>query len=103
MTLNDPAFKPGDAVETDARGSAVIDIGNPVDDGLCLDPHHRFIGDVDKDNLEGFDKLMITPVPGGVGPMTISMLLANTVEAQRRTLNTPVLTLKQRFREVLPT
>jgi methylenetetrahydrofolate dehydrogenase (NADP+)/methenyltetrahydrofolate cyclohydrolase len=31
----------------------------------------------------------ITPVPGGVGPMTITMLLSNTLEAARRTLSAP--------------
>ena len=44
----------------------------------------RIVGDVD---FEGVSKVAsaITPVPGGVGPMTITMLLANTVEAARRT------------------
>jgi methylenetetrahydrofolate dehydrogenase (NADP+)/methenyltetrahydrofolate cyclohydrolase len=57
------------------RGAAVIDVGmNRLDDGL--------VGDVD------FEKVvdqagLITPVPGGVGPMTIAMLLRNTVLAAR--------------------
>jgi methylenetetrahydrofolate dehydrogenase (NADP+)/methenyltetrahydrofolate cyclohydrolase len=57
------------------RGAAVIDVGmNRTDDGIK--------GDVEFDavsNLAG----LITPVPGGVGPMTIAMLLANTVAAFR--------------------
>jgi methylenetetrahydrofolate dehydrogenase (NADP+)/methenyltetrahydrofolate cyclohydrolase len=57
-------------------GAAVIDVGvNRTDDGV--------VGDVD------FDAVLevagaITPVPGGVGPMTIAMLLQNTVSAARR-------------------
>ena len=55
-------------------GAAVIDVGiNRLDDG-------RLVGDVDFDSVKeqaGF----ITPVPGGVGPMTITMLVANTVRA----------------------
>ena len=54
-------------------GCCVIDVGtNRTDDGL--------VGDVDFESVKevaGF----ITPVPGGVGPMTIAMLLANTLDA----------------------
>ena len=56
------------------QGSAVVDVGiNRTDDGV--------VGDVAPDaaELAGF----ITPVPGGVGPMTIAMLLQNTVKAAR--------------------
>ena len=56
-------------------GATVIDVGiNRGDDGL--------VGDVD---FEAVSPLAgaITPVPGGVGPMTIAMLLANTVQAAR--------------------
>ena len=56
-------------------GATVIDVGtNRTDDGL--------VGDVDFDaavEVAG----AITPVPGGVGPMTIAMLVANTVQAAR--------------------
>lgn len=54
-------------------GAIVIDVGiNRVDGKLC--------GDVDFDNV--CDKAsFISPVPGGVGPMTITMLLANTLQA----------------------
>ncbi len=54
------------------RGAVVIDVGmNRVDGTLC--------GDVD---FDGVSKVAghITPVPGGVGPMTIAMLLQNTVD-----------------------
>ncbi|HEX7059980.1 MAG TPA: bifunctional methylenetetrahydrofolate dehydrogenase/methenyltetrahydrofolate cyclohydrolase FolD [Solirubrobacterales bacterium] len=60
-------------------GAVVIDVGmNRTDDGLC--------GDVDFEAVSGVAGA-ITPVPGGVGPMTIAMLLANTLQAARaRTL-----------------
>jgi methylenetetrahydrofolate dehydrogenase (NADP+) / methenyltetrahydrofolate cyclohydrolase len=56
-------------------GAIVIDVGtNRTDDGL--------IGDVDFDRVREVAGA-ITPVPGGVGPMTIAMLLVNTVTAAR--------------------
>jgi methylenetetrahydrofolate dehydrogenase (NADP+)/methenyltetrahydrofolate cyclohydrolase len=59
-------------------GAAVIDVGiNRLPDGkLC--------GDVDFDSAKEVAGY-ITPVPGGVGPMTITMLVANTVQAAERT------------------
>jgi methylenetetrahydrofolate dehydrogenase (NADP+)/methenyltetrahydrofolate cyclohydrolase len=60
-------------------GAVVIDVGmNRNDEGkLC--------GDVD---FEGVSRVagFITPVPGGVGPMTITMLLVNTLEAAERSI-----------------
>jgi len=60
-------------------GAIVIDVGiNRLPDGkLC--------GDVDFDACKEMAGA-ITPVPGGVGPMTIAMLLANTLESAERTL-----------------
>ena len=56
-------------------GATVIDVGtNRTDDGL--------VGDVDFDAAREVAGA-ITPVPGGVGPMTIAMLVANTVQAAR--------------------
>ena len=67
-----PRFVQGDWVKP---GAAVIDVGiNRTDDGL--------VGDVDFD-AAGEVAGAITPVPGGVGPMTIAMLLSNTLEAAR--------------------
>jgi methylenetetrahydrofolate dehydrogenase (NADP+)/methenyltetrahydrofolate cyclohydrolase len=58
-------------------GAVVIDVGmNRNDEGkLC--------GDVDFDGVKEVAG-WITPVPGGVGPMTITMLLVNTIEAAER-------------------
>lgn len=44
--------------------------------------NNRWVGDVDFDNVSNVAKF-ITPVPGGVGPMTIAMLLKNTVQAYK--------------------
>jgi len=58
-------------------GALVIDVGiNRLEDG-------RLVGDVDYEPVRERSG-WITPVPGGVGPMTIAMLLTNTVEAARR-------------------
>lgn len=66
-------------------GAAVIDVGvNRVPDA-SKKSGFRLVGDVDFDAVK--DKAsMITPVPGGVGPMTITMLLFNTVASARNTL-----------------
>jgi methylenetetrahydrofolate dehydrogenase (NADP+)/methenyltetrahydrofolate cyclohydrolase len=49
---------------------------------------YRLRGDVDFESVSKVASA-ITPVPGGVGPMTITMLLSNTLEAARRTLSAP--------------
>ncbi|MED4798235.1 bifunctional methylenetetrahydrofolate dehydrogenase/methenyltetrahydrofolate cyclohydrolase, partial [Priestia megaterium] len=56
-------------------GAIVIDVGNTMENG-------KLVGDVDYEaalEVAGY----ITPVPGGVGPMTITMLLKNTVDAAK--------------------
>lgn len=66
-----PNFAQGDWIK---QGAVVIDVGiNRLDDGkLC--------GDVDFDTCKAKSSY-ITPVPGGVGPMTVAMLMQNTLEA----------------------
>ncbi len=70
-------FLTGDMVK---EGAIVIDVGmHRMEDGtLC--------GDVDFDSVEP-KASMITPVPGGVGPMTVACLLMNTVTAARKQAN----------------
>ncbi len=64
-------------------GAVVIDVGvNRVPDASKASGH-RLVGDVDFDAVAA-KASAITPVPGGVGPMTIAMLLRNTLEAARR-------------------
>lgn len=64
-------------------GAIVIDVGvNRVDDASVA-KGYRLVGDVAFDEVCEIAEA-ITPVPGGVGPMTITMLLRNTVDAARR-------------------
>ena len=59
------------------RGAVVIDVGiNRLADGTLA-------GDVDFENVKA-KASYITPVPGGVGPMTVTMLICNTVAAAER-------------------
>ncbi|HEV3242881.1 MAG TPA: tetrahydrofolate dehydrogenase/cyclohydrolase catalytic domain-containing protein [Chthoniobacterales bacterium] len=74
-------------VKTDhvREGAVVIDVGiNRVDD-KTNERGYRLVGDVAFDEVSQKVKA-ITPVPGGVGPMTIAMLMSNTVKAARQML-----------------
>jgi methylenetetrahydrofolate dehydrogenase (NADP+)/methenyltetrahydrofolate cyclohydrolase len=73
-------FVKGDWVKP---GAVVIDVGvNRVDDP-STEKGYRLVGDVDFEAAKDVASA-ITPVPGGVGPMTITMLLYNTVQAARQ-------------------
>ena len=64
------------------EGSVVVDVGiNSIEDP-SKKSGTRLVGDVDFDEVQEKTS-MITPVPGGVGPMTIAMLMVNTVNAAR--------------------
>ncbi|MCP4703901.1 MAG: bifunctional methylenetetrahydrofolate dehydrogenase/methenyltetrahydrofolate cyclohydrolase FolD [candidate division Zixibacteria bacterium] len=78
--IGQPEFVKGDWVKD---GVVVIDVGiNRVDDA-SKEKGYRLCGDVDFENCEK-KASFITPVPGGVGPMTIAMLLTNTVKSAER-------------------
>jgi methylenetetrahydrofolate dehydrogenase (NADP+)/methenyltetrahydrofolate cyclohydrolase len=65
------------------EGAVVIDVGvNRVEDSTKK-RGYRLVGDVDFEAVKEKASL-ITPVPGGVGPMTITMLLYNTIESAKR-------------------
>ena len=67
------------------EGAVVIDVGiNRVEDATSQ-RGYRLVGDVAFDEVSK-KASAITPVPGGVGPMTIAMLMANTVKAARQWL-----------------
>jgi methylenetetrahydrofolate dehydrogenase (NADP+)/methenyltetrahydrofolate cyclohydrolase len=80
VAVGKPGLVTGDMVKP---GAAVFDVGiTRVPD--AGDPRgYRVLGDVDHEAVSQVAGA-ITPVPGGVGPMTIAMLLRNTVEAARR-------------------
>jgi len=68
------------------EGVVVIDVGvNRVEDAT-RERGYRLVGDVDFEAVKEKAR-MITPVPGGVGPMTITMLLHNTIISAKRKLN----------------
>lgn len=72
--VGNPRFLKADDIKP---GAIVIDVGNGADE------NGKIVGDVDFEaakEVAGY----ITPVPGGVGPMTITMLLNNTVEAAKK-------------------
>ena len=72
-----PEFIKGNMIK---KGSSIIDVGITRVDDLSSPKGYRIVGDVDfksVSNTVGY----ITPVPGGVGPMTIAMLLKNTLKA----------------------
>lgn len=80
VAIGRPKFVTADMV---APGAVVIDVGvNRVDDP-ATSKGYKLTGDVDFEPVREVASA-ITPVPGGVGPMTITMLLYNTVQAARQ-------------------
>ena len=72
-----PEFIKGNMIK---KGSSIIDVGITRVDDLSSPKGYRIVGDVDFKSVSN-NVGYITPVPGGVGPMTISMLLKNTLKA----------------------
>ena len=80
VAIGKPEFVTGSMVKP---GAVVIDVGvNRVDDP-SKKQGYRLVGDVKFDEAKQVASA-ITPVPGGVGPMTITMLLYNTVQAAKQ-------------------
>jgi len=80
VAIGKPEFVSGDMVKP---GAVVVDVGvNRVDDPATK-KGYRLVGDVNFAEARQVASA-ITPVPGGVGPMTITMLLYNTVQAARQ-------------------
>jgi methylenetetrahydrofolate dehydrogenase (NADP+)/methenyltetrahydrofolate cyclohydrolase len=80
VAIGKPEFIAGGMVKP---GAVVVDVGvNRVEDP-SLKKGYRLVGDVRFDEARRVAQA-ITPVPGGVGPMTITMLLYNTVQAARQ-------------------
>ena len=75
-----PEFVKADMIKP---GAVVIDVGTNRVDDPSKEKGYRLVGDVDFENAKEVASA-ITPVPGGVGPMTITMLLYNTVQAAKQ-------------------
>jgi methylenetetrahydrofolate dehydrogenase (NADP+)/methenyltetrahydrofolate cyclohydrolase len=77
--LGAPGFLTADMV---SDGAVVVDVGiNRVEDAAAK-KGYRLVGDVDFEQVAPRTSY-ITPVPGGVGPMTVAMLMSNTLTAYR--------------------
>jgi methylenetetrahydrofolate dehydrogenase (NADP+) / methenyltetrahydrofolate cyclohydrolase len=78
--IGSPRFVKEDMVK---EGAVVIDVGINREEDLQMPKGYRIVGDVD---FNGVEKkcLAITPVPKGVGPMTVTMLLHNTLLSHQR-------------------
>lgn len=73
VAIGKPKFVTADMVK---EGAVVVDVG------INRDENNKLCGDVDFESVESKASL-ITPVPGGVGPMTITMLMKNTLRAAK--------------------
>jgi methylenetetrahydrofolate dehydrogenase (NADP+)/methenyltetrahydrofolate cyclohydrolase len=79
VAIGKPRFVTADMVRP---GTVVIDVGTTRVEDPAAPKGYRLTGDVDFDAVKE-KASAITPVPGGVGPMTIAMLLVNTLQAAR--------------------
>ena len=81
VAIGNPLFLTSDMIK---KNVDIVDVGiNRINDQS--DKGYKIVGDVDYENIIGKAN-SITPVPGGVGPMTITMLLNNTIIAAERTI-----------------
>ncbi|MBA7607127.1 Bifunctional protein FolD protein [subsurface metagenome] len=78
VAVGRPKLIKGDMLQ---HGAVVIDVG--INDVIDKDGKHRLVGDVDFDSVIGIASY-VTPVPGGVGPVTTLMLLSNLITAATR-------------------
>ena len=80
VAMGKPRFITADMIRP---GAVVVDVGTTRVDDPKAEKGYRLCGDVDFDGAKNVASA-ITPVPGGVGPMTITMLLYNTVQAAKQ-------------------
>ncbi len=78
--MGQPEFVKADMIKP---GAVVIDVGTNRVDDPSKEKGYRLVGDVEFEKAKEVASA-ITPVPGGVGPMTITMLLYNTVQAAKQ-------------------
>ncbi|OIW29159.1 C-1-tetrahydrofolate synthase [Coniochaeta ligniaria NRRL 30616] len=90
--IGQPAFIKGEWLK---KGAVVIDVGTNYIPDATKKSGQRLVGDVDFESASQVAS-HITPVPGGVGPMTVAMLLQNVVEA------TTLYFEKQKQRRIVP-
>ncbi|XDT41840.1 Formate--tetrahydrofolate ligase [Nakaseomyces glabratus] len=87
VAIGKPEFVKGEWFANNKKGAVVIDVGTNYVDDSTKKSGYRCCGDVEfKEACKYVRK--ITPVPGGVGPMTVAMLMQNTLIAAKRQLET---------------
>lgn len=84
VAIGKPEFVKGEWFKNNSN-AVVIDVGTNFVDDSSKKSGYRCVGDVEFDAARQYVKL-ITPVPGGVGPMTVAMLMSNTFIAAKRAL-----------------
>ena len=77
IAIGQPKFITADMVK---EGSVIVDVGINKVETSSNSKGYEIVGDVDFENVKN-KCAFITPVPGGVGPMTIAMLLSNTLQS----------------------
>ena len=82
LALGSPEFLKENHIK---KGAIIIDVGiNRINDQS--NGNKKLVGDADQESLVG-KAGAISPVPGGVGPMTIAMLVENTIEAAEKSVD----------------
>jgi len=95
--IGKPEFVRGDWLKP---GVVIVDVGINCKDDVTRKRGYRLVGDVNYE--EAMQKCSaITPVPGGVGPMTIAMLMRNTVNLCRHSLGLPRMLLRNKLHRTL--
>lgn len=92
VAIGQPGFVKGEWLK---KGAVVIDVGTNYIPDATKKSGSRLVGDVDFESASQVASF-ITPVPGGVGPMTVAMLLQNVVDATTQSFNA------QKQRRIVP-
>ncbi|CCD24541.1 trifunctional formate-tetrahydrofolate ligase/methenyltetrahydrofolate cyclohydrolase/methylenetetrahydrofolate dehydrogenase ADE3 NDAI_0D02270 [Naumovozyma dairenensis CBS 421] len=85
VAIGRPEFVKGEWFKDNKKGCVVIDVGTNYVEDSTKKSGFKCVGDVEFNEALKYVKL-ITPVPGGVGPMTVAMLMQNTLIAAKREL-----------------
>ncbi|CCK71133.1 trifunctional formate-tetrahydrofolate ligase/methenyltetrahydrofolate cyclohydrolase/methylenetetrahydrofolate dehydrogenase ADE3 KNAG_0G00770 [Huiozyma naganishii CBS 8797] len=83
VAIGQPEFIKGEWFAENTRGCVIVDVGTNYVEDATRKSGVRLVGDVEFDEAAKHARL-ITPVPGGVGPMTVAMLMQNTLLAAKR-------------------
>ena len=85
VAIGQPEYVKGEWFKENNKGAVVIDVGTNFVEDSTKKTGFRYVGDVEFNEALRYVKL-ITPVPGGVGPMTVAILMQNVLIAAKRLL-----------------